>query len=122
MKMNFGNLRNRVDTYKYSPLIFFSLFTSPKLDIGLYGTKRLNRLCSLHLRAKVTKRHYIFFICLCKVNTRHDKLKFLIKLKIQSLACHPNAGGIYMTFVCVSQRDPFPEGKPSARNMWTCFS
>ena len=51
----FGNLRNRVDTYKYSPLIFFSLFTSPKLDIGFYDTNRLNRLCSLHLRAKVNK-------------------------------------------------------------------
>ena len=72
----FENLRNRVDTYKYSPLIFFSLFTSPKLDIGLYGTKRLNRLCSLHLRAKVTKRHYIFFLCDCKVRTRHDKPQF----------------------------------------------
>ena len=51
----FENLRNRVDTYKYSPLIFFSLFTSPKLDIGFYDTNRLNRLCSLHLRAKVNK-------------------------------------------------------------------
>ena len=56
-------LRNRVDTIKYSPVIFFSLFISTKLENGFYDTKRENRLCSLHLRAKVTKCHYIFFPC-----------------------------------------------------------
>ncbi len=60
---DFKKLRNRVDTYKYSPLIFFSLFISPKLANGFYDTKRSNRLCSLHLRNKVNKNViHIFFL------------------------------------------------------------